>query len=224
MTSEQREEISVAAAAVAAGEIVGIPTDTVYGIAADPTNRAAIELLFAAKARPVSIGLPVLVGDPAEAGSLAELDDRAARLIELYWPGPLTIVLARRRREDGSALYLGGDDSSVGLRCPAHDVARELLVATGPLAVTSANPHGELPARTAGELRARLGGRGGPSNSGAPRAGARAVMVVVDGGTCDGTPSSVVSLLGATPRVLREGAIATGELLEALGLRASGDE
>ncbi|HET9092699.1 MAG TPA: L-threonylcarbamoyladenylate synthase, partial [Acidimicrobiales bacterium] len=122
------------------------------------------------------------------------LDERARRLIASFWPGPLTLVL---RRRPGVVLHLGGDETTVGLRCPGQPIARRLLERTGPLAVTSANRHGEPPATTAEALAAVLGD---------------AVAVVVDGGTCGGAPSSVLSLVGPEPVLLREGALSPADL------------
>jgi release factor-specific protein-(glutamine-N5) methyltransferase/tRNA threonylcarbamoyl adenosine modification protein (Sua5/YciO/YrdC/YwlC family) len=190
--------IAPAVAAVRRGEVIGLPTDTVYGIGADPFSETAARRLFEAKARPEHVALPVLVGDPEDAVELAEFDGRARRLAERYWPGALTIVLPRK--SGAPPLHLGGDPETVGLRCPAHPVARELLRATGPLAVTSANLHGDRPALTAGELRVALAGQ---------------VEVIVDGGPCRGRPSTVVSLLGPGPVILRAGSITAAEIKRA---------
>ena len=195
--SEAVSEAGLARAvdAVRAGEVIGIPTDTVYGLGADPWRPETAGRLFAIKGRPESVALPVLVGDPAAADELAELDERALRLAAAFWPGPLTLVVRRRR---GVELHLGGEAATVGIRCPGRELTRTLLRRTGPLAVTSANRHGERPFTEASEL-AGLG-----------------VSVVVDGGTCDGAPSSVVSLVGDTIEVLREGALSEDVLLEAV--------
>lgn len=206
MSGDLVSEIESAAAAVRRHEVIGLPTDTVYGIGADPFDLGAAARLFAAKARPADVALPVLVASPAEALELAVVGDAAAALIERFWPGPLTLVLWRRTGAASGTpareLHLGGDRRTVGLRCPRHDVALELLRATGPLAVTSANPHGEAPATTAAELRRALGS---------------AVSVVVDGGRCDGEPSTVVSLTGDGPDYLRGGSISREEIEQVLG-------
>ncbi len=191
---ELEAELEGAVRAVRAGEVIGIPTDTVYGIGIDPSRPDATRRLFAAKGRPEHLALPVLVATAQDAGDLAELDERARRLIASFWPGPLTLVL---RRRPGVVLHLGGDETTVGLRCPGQPIARRLLERTGPLAVTSANRHGEPPATTAEALAAVLGG---------------AVAVVVDGGTCGGAPSSVLSLVGPEPVLLRNGALSAAEL------------
>ncbi len=199
MRSELEEAIATALAALARGEVVGLPTETVYGVAADPFVAGATDRLFAAKRRPDSSALPVLVSEPEEAGRLGLLDARAARLAQAFWPGPLTIVVPRR---PGLGLRLGGDEATIGLRCPDQAVARRLLRSSGPLAVTSANLHGEPPLRTATSLRQVLG---------------EAVSVVVDDGPCEGVPSSVVSLIGPSPRLLREGGLALEEILAVAG-------
>ncbi|MHB1988599.1 MAG: L-threonylcarbamoyladenylate synthase [Acidimicrobiales bacterium] len=185
----EEEQLVAAVSAVRAGVVIGLPTETVYGIGVDPGREDATRRIFAVKQRPETLALPLLVSQPDDAGAFAELDQRALFLIEAYWPGPLTLVLRRRR---GPALHLGGDSLTVGIRCPDQPVARELLARSGALAVTSANRHGEAPAHTAAELRASLGD---------------AVGVIVDGGRCDGAVSTVVSLLGRDAVVLREGAI-----------------
>ncbi|HEX2295244.1 MAG TPA: L-threonylcarbamoyladenylate synthase [Actinomycetota bacterium] len=175
-----------AVAAIRSGTMAIIPTDTVYGIAALPEAAVAI---FDVKRRPRDKALPVLGSDAAQLGGIAELDDRARALADEHWPGPLTIVV---RRKQSFAPDLGGDDpTTVAVRVPAHPVAQELLRATGPLAVTSANVSGEPPATTYEEACALAGGPG---------------VVCLDGGTCDGVPSTVLSLVGE-PRVLRRGAL-----------------
>lgn len=181
-------DIEQAVTALARGEVIGLPTETVYGIGVDPFLKGATGRLFAAKKRPETTALPVLVSEPAVAYELAEIDSKVGAVLGTFWPGPLTVVLRRRA---GLGIELGGDESTIGLRCPDQPVARELLERSGPLAVTSANLHGEPPLRTAEALRAKLGD---------------AVSVVLDDGPCQGTPSSVVALLGE-PRVLREGTV-----------------
>lgn len=183
--------LAAAADALRHGRIVGIPTDTVYGLAADPTRPGATAALFAAKGRPAQLELPVLVADLAQAEALAGPEGMAPvarRLAGAFWPGALTLVVTRRRGLDWE---LGGDGATIGLRCPAHDLVRSLCSEVGPLATTSANRHGEPPLTTARALVAEFG----PD------------MAVVDGGRCDSLPSTVVDLTAATPRCLRQGAV-----------------
>jgi L-threonylcarbamoyladenylate synthase len=187
-------ELDVLVEALAAGKVVAVPTDTVYGLAVDPRLAGAVDRVFALKQRPEQFQLPVLIADPAGLVDLAEATAAAERLISRYWPGPLTLVLPRR---SGIAFDLGGDSATIGLRCPANSLLRELLRSTGPLAVTSANRHGEAPLRTADEVRGHFG---------------TAVTAVLDGGRCDGRPSTVISLTGAGVKCLREGALLFAEL------------
>jgi tRNA threonylcarbamoyl adenosine modification protein (Sua5/YciO/YrdC/YwlC family) len=182
-----------AVAALAAGAVVAIPTDTVYGLAVDPRLSGALERVFALKERPGELALPVLIAEPEEMAQLAEPPVAAVRLAGRYWPGALTIVVPRR---DGVGFELGGDPATIGLRCPAHALVRKLLARTGPLAVTSANRHGEAPLKSAAEVRARFG----------------AEVVVLDGGRCDARPSTVVLFADGELRCLREGEIAFAEL------------
>jgi L-threonylcarbamoyladenylate synthase len=182
-------ELDVAVEALAAGAVIAVPTDTVYGLAVDPLQPGAAARLFAVKTRPEQFALPVLIADPTELGEIAQLSPAACRLAARYWPGPLTLVLARR---PGLTYELGGDPSSIGVRCPANDLVRELLRRAGPLAVTSANLHGKAPLHTADEVREHFEAH---------------ITVVLDGGRCDGKPSTVVSLTGPAPQCLREGLI-----------------
>ena len=127
-----------------------IPTDTVYGIAADPFVPGATARLFEAKRRPRDVQVPVLVADISQALELAEdADERAVVLMERFWPGGLTLVL---RRRPGLAADLGDDLRTVGIRCPDHPVPRELCADVGPLATTSANLHGDPTPPTAAEV------------------------------------------------------------------------
>lgn len=130
--------IAAAAAALVAGTLVGVPTDTVYGLVGDP------EELFRAKRRPAELHLPVLVADRAQAEALVgSIPTLAATLMERFWPGALTVVVPHGQ-------------ATVGLRCPAHPVPVALCRVTGPLASTSANLHGQPPLATAAEVAAVL--------------------------------------------------------------------
>lgn len=184
--------------ALLAGEPVIIPTDTVYGVGTLPASSAR---LFEVKERPLDVALPVLAADAEQALALADAPEIALALAERFWPGGLTIVVPRRPGLDWD---LGGSDpTTIGVRVPDHDVPRELARAAGPLAVTSANRHGRPTAETADDAAREL----------------PAVRVVVDGGTCAGAPSTVVSCVGARPRVLREGRITIHQLEEGWSYR-----
>ncbi len=181
-----------AVAALRAGKVVAIPTDTVYGLAVDPGCGGATGLLFALKRRPPALELPVLVSGVAQAEALAGpagLPPVAHRLAGRFWPGSLTIVVPRR---SGLGWALGGDDGTIGVRCPAHAVARRLCERVGPLATTSANRHGEPPITTAAALAEEFGDQ---------------VTEIVDGGLCDATPSTVVDVSGDEVRCLRDGSV-----------------
>lgn len=181
-----------------AGGVVVMPTDTVYGIAARPDVAGAVASIFAIKQRPAERALPVLAADLDALRRVVEIDDRARRLADELWPGPLTLVLPRA---EGFSYDLGGGGlDSVAVRIPALEGAIELLARTGPLAVTSANRSGAPPAVTVDEARAALGDQ---------------VAIFVDGGRVGGAPSTVLDLTG-TPRVVREGALPANELLSRL--------
>jgi L-threonylcarbamoyladenylate synthase len=185
-----------------AGGVVAIPTDTVYGLAVDPSVSGATDHLFALKARPQALDLPVLVGTIEQAEALAGpagLPPVARRLAGAFWPGALTIVVSRRR---GLDWVLGAHADTIGLRLPDHPVARALCVEVGALATTSANVHGEEPCTDADAVRRAFG----------------PAVVVVDDGLCAGPPSTVVDVGDRTPRCLREGAVPWADVIAAIGV------
>ena len=181
--------IDAAVAAVRRGELVVLPTDTVYGIAARPDDALATAAIFEAKGRPRDRTLPVLVATEGEARRAAVFDGRAARLAAATWPGPITLVL--RRTEHSRSWDLGGDGISIGVRVPDDPIALELLRRAGPLATTSANRSGDPPAEDAEALRAAFGDR-------------VAVYLIADR-AITGSASSVVDLTGPEPVILRRG-------------------
>ena len=177
---------------------MALPTDTVYGLAADPFHTGASDRIYAAKRRPRQVDLPVLVADREQALSVViGLTEAATRLMDRFWPGALTLVLPRRPdvRAD-----LGADEATVGLRCPDHGVPREVCRRAGPLATTSANLHGQAPLTTAAEVALTFGD---------------AVGLVLDAGPCVGTPSTVVDCTGLEPRLLRDGRIPWADVVAA---------
>ena len=191
------DDLAGAVAALRGGAVVAVPTDTVYGMAVDPRCHGATAALFALKGRPSTVELPVLVADLDAAAALAGpdgLSPPAAALASRFWPGPLTLVVGRAGDVDWE---LGGDGRTIGIRCPAHPVALRLCRTVGPLATTSANRHGEPPLTTAAAVAHEFG---------------TAVGAVVDGGTCDGRPSTVVDVTGGTLRLLRDGAVPWSDL------------
>ena len=127
--------IEAAAKALSAGQLVCLPTDTVYGLAADPFHTGAVDRVFAAKRRPRDMELPMLVADVSQALELSvAVPEGARRLMDRFWPGALTVVVPRRPDLDAD---LGSDDATIGVRCPAHVVPRALCRAIGPIASKS---------------------------------------------------------------------------------------
>ena len=201
--AQQREAGIVAAVtAVQHGNLVVLPTDTVYGIGADAFTPSAVSALLAAKGRGRNVPPPVLVGSVRAASALAEtLGPYGQDLIDEFWPGPLTLVF---RASPTLAWDLGDTRGTVAVRMPLHPVALELLRRTGPMAVSSANRHGQPSATTAADAQAQLGA---------------SVSVYLDGGRCaDSVPSTIVDLTGSVPRVLRAGVITADQLRKVVPL------
>jgi tRNA threonylcarbamoyl adenosine modification protein (Sua5/YciO/YrdC/YwlC family) len=194
--------ISEATAVLRKGELAVLPTDTVYGVAADAFSPEAVIALLAAKGRGRQMPPPVLVGSRRAAMALVEdVSTSATDLIDEFWPGGLTLVFHAAR----SLVWdLGETKGTVAVRMPMHPVALGLLRETGPLAVTSANLTGSPPATTVDEAEAQLGA---------------SVSVYLDGGPCtDQTPSTIVDMTGAVPRLLRRGVIPVRRLREVVAL------
>jgi L-threonylcarbamoyladenylate synthase len=190
------------------GELVGMPTETVYGLAGDAANADAIRAIFALKGRPADHPLIVHLAAAAQLDAWArEVPPAARTLAQRFWPGPLTLVLKRARGV--SDLVTGGQDT-IGLRVPAHPVAQALLAAFGGgLAAPSANRFGHVSPTTAQHVREEFGD---------------ALPLVLDGGPCPvGIESTIVDLSTGAPRILRPGRIALDALEGALGTKlASG--
>ena len=188
--------VDAAVAAARAGELIVLPTDTVYGIGADAFIPAAVTTMLAAKGRGRNMPPPVLVGTARAAAAL--VDDLGAfgqDLIDEFWPGALTLVF----RASPTLLWdLGDTKGTVALRMPLHPIALDVLKQTGPLAVSSANRTGQPAATTADEAQQQLG---------------EAVSVYLDGGPCaDNVPSTILDLTGTIPTLLRAGAIPVDRL------------
>jgi tRNA threonylcarbamoyl adenosine modification protein (Sua5/YciO/YrdC/YwlC family) len=180
-----------AAEALARGELVVLPTDTVYGLAARPDVPGATERLFRAKSRARSLTLPILVRDLAAARDVAAFHDLAERAARAWWPGPATLVLERTAQS--RTWDLGDERATIAVRVPDEPLALELLRATGPLAVTSANRSGDPPGRTCEDLVQTFGE-------------AVAIYLCRDD-PLDGVASAVLDLTASPPRVLRPGAL-----------------
>jgi len=188
--------IDAAVTAARGGELVVLPTDTVYGIAADAFTPVAVARLLAARGVNRSMPPTVLVGTARAAAALAEdLGAFGQDLIDEFWPGALTLVF----RASPTLLWdLGDTKGTVALRMPLHAITLDVLKQTGPLAVSSANRHGQPSAINADEAEQQLG---------------EAVSIYLDAGPCaDNVPSTILDLTGVIPKVLRAGAIPVDRL------------
>jgi L-threonylcarbamoyladenylate synthase len=195
-------EIAAAADILRIGGLVAFPTETVYGLGADAANPAAVRGIFALKGRPADHPLIVHLGDAAQVDQWAiNVPDIARRLMARFWPGPLTLILPKH--PGVPAVVTGGQDS-IGLRIPAHPVARQLLAAFGGgLAAPSANRFGHVSPTTAAHVREEFG-------ADAP--------YILDGGACMvGVESTILSLVQGAPVILRPGGITPAMLAEVLG-------
>jgi L-threonylcarbamoyladenylate synthase len=195
--------VAAAVAALREGRLVGLPTETVYGLAADAGNGKAVAGVFAAKGRPRFNPLIVHVGSLAEAERIAAFSDIARRLATTFWPGPLTLVLPRRAEAKVADLVSAGLDT-IAVRVPAHPVAREVLAAFGgPVAAPSANRSGHVSPTTAAHVAADLGSE---------------VACILDAGPAKvGIESTVIALSDGGAILLRPGAIARADIERALG-------
>ena len=201
-------DLERAARALRAGRLVAFPTETVYGLGGVASDDRAVAAIFAAKGRPRRNPLIVHIEGRAEAARLALWNERAERLAARFWPGPLTLILPRAPGCPLSPLVSAGG-ATVGLRAPAHPVARALLQATAlPVAAPSANPAGGVSPTTADHVIQGLGDR---------------IDLILDGGRCEiGIESTVLDLTEAVPRLLRPGGIARAALEAEIGPLATG--
>ena len=194
--AEPTAGVDAAVGALRRGELAVLPTDTVYGIAADAFSPPAVGRLLEAKGRGRSMPVPVLVGSWRTIDGLAQLVTPMTRqLVEAFWPGPLTLIV---RAASSLAWDLGETRGTVAVRMPLHPVALAVLEETGPLAVSSANRTGMAPPTTAAEAAEQLGS---------------AVAVYLEAGsTGDPVASTILDLTGERPVVRRTGALAVEEL------------
>jgi L-threonylcarbamoyladenylate synthase len=196
-------QIERAASAIRAGGLAAVPTDTLYGLAADPFNHDAVSRIFEVKGRAAESALPLVAADVGQVlHHFGPLPPMAARLVERFWPGPLTLLLDAPA---SLAAQVSGGTGKVGVRVPAHAVTTALChAAGGPLTATSANISGSRPTgdpeivvRTLGDL----------------------IDILVDSGrTPGGSPSTVIDLAGPEPRLVRAGAVSWEEVKVCLGL------
>jgi tRNA threonylcarbamoyl adenosine modification protein (Sua5/YciO/YrdC/YwlC family) len=200
VSGSRPDPIEETASAALSGNLIVLPTDTVYGIGTRPDDPAATGRLFLAKHRGRDLQLPVLVATEAAAQEVGRLDERARSLAGRFWPGPLSLVVPRA--EGSRGWDLGGDDATIALRVPHHPLALAVLARTGPLAVTSANLSGHPTPSTADELLSVFGGT--------------VAVYLCEERPAPGRPSTVVDLTGRVPRVIRAGAVGARALAEAL--------
>ena len=198
--------VAVAAQTLQAGALLGLPTETVYGLGADAANEAAVAKIFAAKGRPSDHPLIVHVADASGVDYFAQnVPDFAQQLMQAFWPGPLTLILPRRPEVGAAAA--GGQDS-IGLRCPAHPVAQALLQAARALGVhgvaaPSANQFGRVSPTTAAHVRDEFGDG----------------LLVLDGGACRvGIESTIIDCTRGVPVLLRPGQISRDQVQTACGM------
>ncbi len=200
--------IAAAADVIGQGGCVAVPTETVYGLAADATDSRAVAGIYAAKGRPDFNPLIVHVPTRAAAEALAVFDDFARRLADTYWPGPLTLVLPIREGAGIASLVTAGL-ATIAIRVPAHDAMQALLHATGrPLAAPSANASGSISPTRAEHVLRSLNGR---------------IPMVIDGGpTARGIESTIIACVDGRVRQLRPGPIAREDIADLLGITVGG--
>lgn len=186
-------------AALGAGGVVGVPTDTVYGVACRPDDAAALARVYRVKRRPEGLEVGLLAASAGELEALVGFTPTARRLAAAFWPGGLSLVLPAI---PGSGLAVPRSGTTLMVRVPGHPLLRELLGRTGPLAVTSANRHGEPACTTAAEVAERLPGE---------------LDAVLDGGPGDGRGSTIIDCTEDPPRVLRTGPVSFDQLRPHLG-------
>lgn len=199
-------DIADAARRLRAGELVALPTETVYGLGADAMNPAAVRRIFEAKGRPADHPLIVHLPDAEQITVWArDIPREAIALAQAFWPGPLTLIL---KREEDVPLEVTGGQDTVGLRVPGHPVALKLLRAFGGgVAAPSANRFGRISPTTAQHVRDEFGDS----------------VTVLDGGPCEvGIESTILDLSRDTPRILRPGAISAGQVAAVIGRMPAG--
>jgi L-threonylcarbamoyladenylate synthase len=181
------------------GELIVYPSETVYGIGADIFNEAAIKKIFIAKRRPFDMPLSVGVADRKMAASIAETDENADKLMDRFMPGPLTIIVRKKKIVPD---IVTSNSQKVGIRIPDHPAAMQIMKRTGPIVATSANLHSKPDAVRMEEARRDLG---------------EAVSAYVDDGPCPlGKPSTIVWLMDGEIEIIRQGAITKKQIEDAL--------
>ncbi|KOO03975.1 L-threonylcarbamoyladenylate synthase [Vibrio nereis] len=202
LSASEHKDIEQAKQILACGELVAIPTETVYGLAADASNPEAVKKIFAAKGRPANHPLIVHIGSAEQLTDWAsDIPAEAYAIAEAYWPGPVTLLL--NKAPQATPVVTGGLDT-IGIRMPAHDVFSTLLKSSGmAVAAPSANPYKKLSPTSAEHVLNSLGGK---------------IAAVLDGGDCaHGLESTIIDLTEKPYRILRTGPITAAQLSETLG-------
>lgn len=196
LPAERDQGIAAAVAAVRRGELIVMPTDTLYGLGCDAFKKHAVNSMLRAKGRGRDMPVPVLIGARKTLDGLAYRMPKAARdLADAFWPGALSIIIKHAKTLDWD---IGETDGTVAVRMPLQPVALEVLREIGPMAVSSANKTGQPPAVTAAQAQDQLG---------------YSARVYLDGGPCPASaPSTIVDVTGDVPRVLRVGALSVETL------------
>jgi L-threonylcarbamoyladenylate synthase len=196
LPAERDQGITAAVAAVRRGELIVMPTDTLYGLGCDAFKKHAVASLLRAKGRGRDMPVPVLIGSRKTLDGLAYRMPKAARdLADAFWPGALSIIMRHAKTLDWD---IGETDGTVAVRMPLQPVALEVLREIGPMAVSSANKTGQPPPVTAAQAQEQLG---------------YSARVYLDGGPCPASvPSTIVDVTGDGPRILRAGAISVDQL------------
>ena len=206
--------IEAAARALRRGELVGLPTETVYGLGADADNAAALAKIFTAKGRPADHPLIVhVLGEAGVAHFAASVPDFAHQLIKAFWPGPLTLILPRRA---GVAAAAAGGQDSIGLRCPSHPVAQALLKAC--LAPGADPQPAQPPVWGIAAPSANLFGRVSPTTAAHVQSEFGAALLILDGGACTvGIESTIIDCTRGVPVLLRPGAVSRAQVQAVCG-------
>ena len=200
-TTILRGNMKIAAEILMQGGLVAVPTETVYGLAANGLDAEAVSNIYTVKGRPENKPISILVGGMDTVETFCrEIPDSARKLAARFWPGPLTMIL--KKQDNVPDIVTAGGDT-VGVRCPDHPMTLEILnLVKVPLATPSANPSGMESPTDAGMVQAYFDGK---------------IPCIVDGGACSvGLASTIVDLTGETPRILRKGALTAQMLSEAL--------
>ncbi|MEF1256628.1 L-threonylcarbamoyladenylate synthase [Vibrio sp. M260112] len=202
LSASDNQDIELAKQILARGELVAIPTETVYGLAADASNPEAVKKIFAAKGRPANHPLIVHIGDVEQLSDWArDIPAQAYTIAEAFWPGPVTLLL--NKAPQATSVVTGGLET-IGIRMPAHDVFSTLLKSSGmAVAAPSANPYKKLSPTSAEHVMNSLGGK---------------ISAVLDGGDCThGLESTIIDLTEKPYRILRTGPVTAAQLSEVLG-------